>query len=293
MIARGAEDSMDTLGYRRTASGLALVALLALAGCKTDIYTKQTEADSNEMVSALLEHGVVAEKTTQDDGKSWNVTIDQDDTVRALAILREAGLPEDKRVNLGDMFKKDGLISTPTEERVRFIHGVAQELEDTLSKIDGVVVAKVHIVLPNNDPMATSVKPSSASVFVKYRWEANLTALTPAIKNLVSRSVEGLSYDNVTVTLVPATMSPLTDERPLPKGTPGWAWALVALVPFLLLAGLLAVVVLRPGWVPPAIVSRLPPRLKSMLATGAPAGSDAGADPDAAVAAGAGAVAES
>jgi type III secretion protein J len=142
---------------------------------------------------------------------------------------------------------------------VRFIHGVAQELADTLSKIDGVVVARVHIVLPNNDPMATTVKPSSASVFVKYRWEANLTALTPAIKNLVSRSVEGLSYDNVTVTLIPGNEAPRAPPPPPPPVV--WPWVALAL-PLLLAGGVGAVAWLRPQWIRP---EWLPPPLRRFL----------------------------
>lgn len=229
----------------------ALATLLVLGGCKTDLYTKQTENDANDLVSALLAEGVDATKASGDGGKSWNVTVDEKQVVRALAVLNAKGLPRQKHVTLGDMFKKEGLISTPTEERVRFIHGVTEELSDTLSKIDGVVVAKVHIVLPNNDPMAPQVKPSSASVFVKYRWSANLTALVPSIKNLVARSVEGLSYENVTVTLVPGTDAP--PAPPPPESALLWPWVLLALL-VLALGGAAGVLFLRPQWVPPRFV---------------------------------------
>lgn len=232
-----------------------VVVALCLAACKNDLFTKQTESDANSMVSALLENGIDAQKQTPDGGKTWSIAVDQDDVVRSLAVLRAQGLPQEKFVNLGDMFKKEGLISTPTEERVRFIHGVSQELSATLSQIDGVIAARVHIVLPNNDPMAAAVKPSSASVFVKYRPQANLTALTPAIKNMVARSVEGLAYDNVSITLVPGAM---IAPPPPPSSAGRVIGGLIAVAVVLLLAGIGWVVVRRPAWLPAAVAQRLP-----------------------------------
>jgi type III secretion protein J len=240
--------------FRLLCRVLAVCLAATLAACKTDLFTKQGEADANSMVSALLESGIAAAKETPDGGKSWSVTVEQDDVVRALAVLRARGLPQDKHVNLGDMFKKEGLISTPTEERVRFIYGVSQELSATLSQIDGVVTARVHIVLPNNDPLAPQAKPSSASVFVKYRPQANLTALTPAIKNMVARSVEGLSYDNVSVTLVPGET---VAQAPPPASAGGGLWIALALVA-LLLGGAGWAVWRRPAWLPAGIAQKLP-----------------------------------
>ncbi len=234
---------------------LGAVLALCLAACDTDLYTKQTEADANHMVSALLESGITASKQTPDSGKTWSVKVDEADVVRALAVLRAQGLPQDKHVSLGDMFKKEGLISSPTEERVRFIHGVSQELSETLSQIDGVVTARVHIVLPNNDPMAQEAKPSSASVFVKYRPQANLTALTPAIKNMVARSVEGLSYDNVSVTLVAGAMI-APPPPPAPGGIGLWIAAALALLG---LGGAAGVAWKKPEWLPEPLARRLRP----------------------------------
>jgi type III secretion protein J len=244
-----------------------VLGLLALAGCKTDLFTKQTEADANDMVAALLENSLPAGKATTDAGKTWNVQVDEQHVVRAMAVLRSYGLPRERHVTLGEMFKKEGLISTPTEERVRFIYGVAQQLEATLSQIDGVVTARVQIVLPNNDPLAATAKPASASVFIKYRENANLSGLNAGIKNMVARSVEGLPYENVTITLVPGAL--VAPAVPEPKS---WAALWITLAVVLLLAGGGGWVAWkRPQWLPEALRSRLPGALRPQATPATPA----------------------
>jgi type III secretion protein J len=203
-------------GWRGLMTALLLAAVALLAGCQMDLHTKATEVDANEMLGALLAAGVDARKRTPDAGKTWTISVEESQAARAIEVLRDNALPRERRASLGDLFKKEGLISSPTEERVRFLFGVQQGLAETLSKIDGVIVARVHIVLPNNDPLAPSVKPSSAAVFVKHRRGVEIQALVPAIKNLVVHSVEGLEYNQVTVTPVAADAAPVAAAKQEP-----------------------------------------------------------------------------
>jgi type III secretion protein J len=100
------------------------------------------------MAVGLMERNVPADKTTPDDGKTYSLQVEGDDMVRAMEVLRERGLLHSKFDDLGNLFKKDGLVSTPTEERVRFIYGLSRELSGTLSHIDGVLAARVATLLP-------------------------------------------------------------------------------------------------------------------------------------------------
>ncbi len=193
---------------------LTLVAVLLLTGCgKIPLFSDLSENEANEMMAILLQREIPCTKTAGKEEK-WILQVTQADFSRAVEILKTQGYPKDKFVKIGDVFQKSGLVSSPTEERIRYMYALSQEIAETLMRIDGVMNARVHIVIPDNDPLAEKITPSSAAVFIRYRPGFDLEGLAPQIKSLVTRSIEGLNYDNVSLVLIPATAGPATAKSP-------------------------------------------------------------------------------
>ena len=186
--------------------------LLLLSGCKVQLYTGLTEKEGNDMLAILLDNDLPVEKAIDKEG-IVTLTVSTDDVSRAIRLLRSHGFPKDRFSSVSDIFPKDSLISSPVEEKARYTYSMSQELSATLSMIDGILTARVHVVLPQDGGSNEDNFPSSASVFIKYTPELELAGFVPKVKTLVANSIEGLSLDKITVSLFPSGQ--VTTERML------------------------------------------------------------------------------
>lgn len=189
---------------RRTAAVLFIG--LALSACKVDLYTNLDERQANEMVAVLQQNGIASNRTLNQAG-TMTIAVDENRFAQAVDILKQAGLPRQEFATLGSVFQRDGLVASPVQERAQMIFALSQELSRTVSDIDGVVSARVHLVLPENDPLKQNLLPSSASIFIRHHADAPIAELVPQIKMLVANGVAGLSYDKVSTVLVPVDSS--------------------------------------------------------------------------------------
>ena len=177
-------------------------AALLFAGCgkEATLHSGIGERQANLVMAALLDSGIDCRKEPGEEG-TWNVLCSESRFAEAVNILERRGLPQQPRQGIGEVFKKSGMISSPSEERIRFMDALAQDIAKTISMIDGVIDARVHVVLPENDPFARNTLPSSAAVAIRSRWDADLDDLVPSIKALVKNAIEGLSYEKIQVTI--------------------------------------------------------------------------------------------
>lgn len=179
--------------------------LLAACGARVDLFAASTEAEANEVLSALLDAGMDARKTTTKAGIAINV--DGAQVARALDVLKARGLPRERFDGMGQIFRKEGLVSSPLEERARYVYALSQELTNTLSQMDGVLAARVHVVLPERGGVGEITTPSTAAVFIKHQAGYSLDALQPQIRKLVTHAIPGLTEDRVSIALVSAQPS--------------------------------------------------------------------------------------
>ena len=178
------------------------VAALLLAGCdkETTLHSGLEELQANLVMAALLDAGISCHKAPGEEG-TWNVMVAEPKFAEAVNLLEQKGLPRRAHMGIGEVFKKTGMISSPSEERIRFMDALAQDLARTISMIDGVVDARVHVVIPENDPFARNALPSSAAVAIRSRWDADVSDIVPSVKGLVKNAIEGLQYEKIMVTI--------------------------------------------------------------------------------------------
>lgn len=181
-----------------------LVVMFFLSACQMELYNGLSESDVNEMLAILLSNDISSKKIKDKKGNTYTLSVDESRIPDSVRLLKEYGYPKEKVASVKDLFKKEGLVSSPMEERVRYIYALSQSVQETLTQIDGVIIARVHIVMPENNPYMEKVSPSSASVFIKYHPNSNLSDIKSEIKMIVEKSIEGLSYDKVSVVMLPA-----------------------------------------------------------------------------------------
>ena len=196
--------------YRYLCIALLFLSPLMLTGCgeSVELHRQLSEQEANEVIAELADKQIRAQKIPAKDGVV--VRVRANDISRAVRTLEAVGLPKVARSTLGDIFRKEGVISTPLEERARYIYALSQELEATLSNIDGVIVARVHVVLPERVAPGEPVQPASASVFIKHDPRLDPDNIQPRVRRMVASSIPGMASalentQKLTVVFVPAT----------------------------------------------------------------------------------------
>ena len=228
-----------------------MVAVLAF-GCSMPIQHGLDETSANEILTSLERAGIQASKSRDEEGV-FAVVVAKADALRAMELMRSLGLPRGPRTGFGEIYKQPSLVPTLTEERARYAEALAGEIARTLETVEGVVSARVHLVLPELDPLAVDGKPrvaAQAAVLLKTRAGRPAPIGERDVQKLVAGSVPGLELSAVAVVVTPALELPpatgvnLVSLGPLRTTSESRGVVVVGLVAALALVALLAGLVL-------------------------------------------------
>jgi len=182
--------------------GTLLGAILAVA-CNVPVAANLDEDDANRIVLALDRSNIDATKETDPtaEGKV-RVVVARDDVARALATMRDEELPRPRPQGVLDSMDKGALVPSQTAEHAQYVAGLSGDLERTLESVDGVLGARVHLNLAQEDALRDGPPPkTTASVLVEHR--GSTPPLThDAVQKLVAGGVSGLAAQDVSVVMI-------------------------------------------------------------------------------------------
>jgi len=173
------------------------------------LFSDLEPADSGAVIERLKSQNIRYE--IRGDGST--VAISPAELVHELRIsLASEGVPKGGVVGL-EIFEVTNLGSTTFQERVKFLRAIQGELERTISSIDAVNSARVHITQPERTVFARRGGEATASVLLRLRAGGELDQRqVKGIANLVAGSVEGLSLENVTIVDVNGNLLTTAEE---------------------------------------------------------------------------------
>jgi type III secretion protein J len=187
------------------------LALLTSCASSKTIVNGLDEREANEILVFLAGKNLKAAKVPSGEGGGggasklvlWDIQVNAEQANEAMAYLNQAGLPRRRGQNLLGIFSAGSLVPSELQEQIRYQAGLAEQIANTIRKIDGVLDAEVQISFPKENPLEPSEKQGkiTASVYVKHNGVLDdpNSHLTSKIKRLVASSVASLDYDNVTV----------------------------------------------------------------------------------------------
>ena len=159
------------------------------------LYSNLSRKDAAAVVAQL--DGDAIPYRLSDGGTTVLVPADRVQQARGKLLMQ--GIPAG-----GDGFEildKGRLGMTNFAERKTYLRAVQGELARTISAVNAVEWARVHISAPEPSVFLDRDRPASASVLIKARGGARLEpGQIASIASLVARSVEGLEPKNITIT---------------------------------------------------------------------------------------------
>ena len=159
------------------------------------LYGNLGQQDAAQIAQSLESNGIPYKL----DGATGAITVPSDRVHDARLKLAGQGLPEGDG-GFAVMAKDPGFGVSQFMEGARYQHALETELARTISNLQAIEGARVHLALPRQSAFVRDRRPASASVFLQMKPGRRLeTEQVTAIVNLVASSIPELEAEQVTV----------------------------------------------------------------------------------------------
>lgn len=159
------------------------------------IYYNLNPEDAGKIVDKLKENKI----KYKIEGDGSVIKVDSSKVNELRLMLASQGLPSKSGIGF-EIFDKTKFGISGYSEKVNYRRALEGELSRTISSIEGVKMARVHLALPEPNIFVNNQTAASASVVVYLRDNFKLSeSQIKGISYLVSSAVEGLLIDNVSI----------------------------------------------------------------------------------------------
>jgi flagellar M-ring protein FliF len=159
------------------------------------LYSELSPADAASVLAKVREGG--SDFRLSDNGSA--VLVPSGKVAELRLQLASAGIPKSGRIGF-ELFDKTNFGASDFAEQVNYHRALEGELERSVMSLAEVEQARVHLTLAKDSVFLESRQPAKASVLVKLRSGAQLSAQNvAAICQLAASAVEGLAPEAVSV----------------------------------------------------------------------------------------------
>ncbi len=132
-----------------------------------------------------------------EDGKG--ILVPSDKVYEMRLSLASEGLPQGGGVGF-EIFDRKNFGMTEFVQKLNYQRALQGELSRTISQLNGVEQARVHLVMPEKSLFKENEKPATASIVLKMKSNRPLSDNeVQGVVHLVASSIEGMDPEHVTV----------------------------------------------------------------------------------------------
>ncbi len=160
------------------------------------LYSDLDTRDSGQIVQKLEALNVPYQLR----GNGTEILVPTDQVARLRIAMAESGLPHGGSVGYEIFDKGEALGTSSFVQNVNHLRALEGELARTISSIDLVQAARVHLVLPERELFSREKQEPSASIVIKTRGSDRLGKMqVSAIQHLVAAAVPGLRPGRISI----------------------------------------------------------------------------------------------